>query len=82
MPFVKLQIIFILFSPDCLRRKNKAYISILKCTLFPVDKKKILPTTNQSANNAVDRYRSPVSGSTATIVLPAFSGRFASTDAA
>ena len=36
----------------------------------------------QSANIGVERYRSPVSGRSATMTLPAFSGRFASCAAA
>lgn len=36
----------------------------------------------QSANIGVERYRSPVSGRSATMTLPAFSGRLASCAAA
>ncbi|MDF2951881.1 MAG: hypothetical protein K0S18_1464 [Anaerocolumna sp.] len=35
-----------------------------------------------SVNNGVDMYLSPVSGNKTTIVLPAFSGRFATSVAA
>ena len=38
--------------------------------------------STRPSNKMVDRYRSPKSGSTATIVLPAFSGRFATSTAA
>lgn len=34
--------------------------------------------SNQSANIGVDKYLSPVSGSSATMTFPLFSGRFAS----
>lgn len=35
------------------------------------------PLRPHSANIGVDRYRSPVSGSSTTMVLPSFSGRLA-----
>ena len=65
------------FQGGCDLLVSPLWLSSLVTFLFS-DKK----VTYRSPNNAVDKYRSPESGSSATMVLPLFSGRRANSFAA
>lgn len=86
-----------LFSAKTLRGINrrgviKRYITLcnnynyvfsnLPFAVIFCDKEQIFILYIQSLKSAVDKYLSPLSGRRATIVLPLFSGRFASSTAA
>lgn len=60
----------------------KLFFSNLPFAVIFCDKEQIFILYIQSLKSAVDKYLSPLSGRRATIVLPLFSGRFASSTAA